>query len=354
LPRNSVDFVIQVGYPKTATTTFQRHVFPEHHGIFYVGKLIPSFGYIREGLYELVEDLLTSSTLEWQGPKRLQDEFVRLREQANGRTMLLSSEAFVHPYAIDIGLVADRLAKAAGPCRILITIREQISAILSWYWMHGRYGQYLTIGGKYEDDALEYPLSFATWLKLQRSAVTRNFISTLHYDRVVECYQRVFGAENVRVLLFEELRADRDRYFESLADWLKIDCGSLRHLADGDNENVSLGRKSSWSARDAETLLAQDVRPDVSTLLEELKSMYRPGNTRLAERVGLNLDRYEYPILSQRDRAKSTEWKAYIKTLPKHPAYLPDDRNQMRGTKARRRLQLLDYATQKMERLLRR
>ena len=62
-----VPLVIHVGYPKTATTTFQQHVFPHHPEIEYLGKFIPSFRYVDESMYGLVDELLHRSAIGFRG-----------------------------------------------------------------------------------------------------------------------------------------------------------------------------------------------------------------------------------------------------------------------------------------------
>lgn len=306
-------FVLHVGYPKTATTTFQQHVFPNHPGITYLGKNIPSFRYGEPGLYELVEDLVQKSTFEWEGPETLRAMLARLRAASDRRCVLLSSESFIHPNAIDVGLVAERLAAAAGPCKILITIREQISSLLSWYWMHGRFAQYFAIGGKETATPLDYPFSFHDWVTWERTAPYKSYASTLHYDKVVAYYQRVFGADNVRVLLFEQFTSDAAAYTAALSDWLGVDAEPMTRLAASRHENRSDKRTAPWIGQDAAQLgtsgtskgllarllerrTASPPPPAIETTLASLRETFAPGNARLAARLGLPLDAHGYAV----------------------------------------------------------
>src|SRR3546814_16927430 len=153
--------VIHACYPKTATTTFQTHVFPAHPEIEYLGKFIPSFRYVDDRLRLDIASILHQDRLRFRGATELRDLVRKIRAETTRNCVLISSESFIHPSAVDLALVADRAEEVFRPCKVLITIREQISAIKSFYRMHGRFGQYLTIGPKPADELIEYPLSFS-------------------------------------------------------------------------------------------------------------------------------------------------------------------------------------------------
>jgi len=308
--------VIHVGYPKTATTTFQKHVFPHHPEIEYLGKFIPSFQYVDAKLYGLIDELLHRGTIGYRGTGELRTIIENLRAQTARKCILLSSESFIHPSTIDPGIVADRLYAAFYPCKILITIREQISAILSFYWMHGRYGQYLTIGSKKEADRIRYPIPFSDWLRFQRRAVDRNYLGTLHYDAVVRHYVERFSAGNVCVLLYEALKSDPDGYAKELGAFLGVDSTTLRNLMAGRHELPSRGRPEPWhkehidslrSASDGEGVFAMLGRlfalrskdPPNASVEEEiaaLRDLFRAGNAQLARERSLPLEQFGYSV----------------------------------------------------------
>ena len=307
---SEVPFVIHVGYPKTATTTFQKHVFPHHPDIEYLGKLIPSFRYVDKSLFSLIDELVHMSEVRYRGTAKLRAAVERLRQQTTRRCVLLSSESFIHPSTIDIAIVADRLHDAFAACKILITIREQISAILSFYRMHGRYGQYLTIAAKATDEPISHPISFSDWINLQMSDQDRNYIGTLHYDYVVRYYVKKFGAENVCVLLFEELKADSEAYANQIGGFLGVNASMLHRLMTGKHELRSEGicnaqdlaptvdaRRVSLFTRLLGTRGASSQRSAFTPTDEELnkfKDIYRAGNARLAREMSLPLQQHGY------------------------------------------------------------
>lgn len=312
----SAPLVVHVGYPKTATTTFQRHVFAKHPDIDYLGKYIPSFRYRDDELYPLIDALVHRSTLSYEGPERLRDLITSARETSR-KVVLLSSESFVHPSAIDIAMIADRVHAAFSPCKILITIREQISAILSFYWMHGRYGQYLSIGPKEESRRLSYPFGFGEWIQLQKSAECKNFLTTLHYDRVISYYASRFGQDNIAVLLYERLRKDQLGYVKQLGAFLGVDGQTMAKLIAGKHELRSSELIQPWDGAAAGYLLEMERRgilgkalyrltrhsithsgrrKDVEEILNELRLDYMRGNSELSRSLGLPLREHGYSL----------------------------------------------------------
>lgn len=306
----SVPIVIHVGYPKTATTTFQVHVFPKHPEIDYLGKFIPSHGYREPGVYDQIDALLHRSALRPPDMRPLQKYIEAVRQQSDRKVVLISSEAFVHPTAIDIATVAERLKEAVGDGRILITIREQISAILSFYWMHGRYGQFLSFGARDSAKQLIFPLSFLEWVEVQMSVPDKNYLATLRYDEVINCYATLFGKENISVLLFETLLGTSDAYARQLGDILGVNGRTIKELIANGHENRSQNRTDPWGLGDVERKHGKEGRfglpwrrngaPKLSAAetekISDLREYYKLGNRRLISEYAIPIDGFEYAL----------------------------------------------------------
>ncbi|MCF8048517.1 MAG: hypothetical protein K9L19_13290 [Desulfarculaceae bacterium] len=308
--------IIHAGYPKTGTTTFQKHVFPHHREIDYLGKFIPSFDFVKKDLYPLINDLTSQSKINYRGSYQLSCLVSNLCKNTERKCVLISTEAFIHPMAIDIAIIADRLKEAFNPCKILITIREQISALLSFYWMHGQYGQYLSIGAKKEGKKLEYPLNIIEWIRLQKSHLDRNLLGSLHYDAVIKYYIKKFGYDNVKVLLYEEFKNKPDTYADNLGTFLGVDVGRLQDLMAGKHEFISNGRSVPWyknSFIELAALLdnrgpfskaiqlfsskhADDLRGRLEDEIISLENTYRAGNAWLSSALSLPVEQYGYSL----------------------------------------------------------
>lgn len=300
--------VVHVGYPKTATTMFQQNVFPMCPEIEYLGKFVPSHRYRDERTYYQIDALLRHGTLYPPNLKPLRDYVEQVRGETRRRVVLISSESFIHPAVIDIGEVAKRIKDAFGECRILITIREQISAILSFYWTHGRYGEYLSLGPRDTSKKLSFPLSFSEWVNLQMDgeiAEGRNYVSTLRYGDVIACYDGIFGRDNVQVLLFEMLLYSPDVYCEELSKFLGIQsCASLMKKS---QENRSTGRLDPWKGKDIDRFLKREWLSLFRRLfprqrrvdegrVEVLQDYFRPSNRRLIEERNIPIAKFGYVL----------------------------------------------------------
>lgn len=307
---------VHLGYPKTATTTFQQHVFPNLPGLLYLGKLIPSFRYTDPTLYPLINELMTADSVSYGGVSALRDALAPHRTAAAGRPLLISSESFLHVSATDPGVVSARVQAAFNPCKVIITIREQRSLLRSFYGLHGRFGQYLFVT-KPEGEPLPLPLPISRWLDLCFRSPFRNLPALLYYDLIVDHYRRLLGPNNVGVFLFEELKQAPQSFTQRLAEFIGVDPGTMTGLLRGHHEhsgiasgellwwriNRRFGRRTQgdtierritsplarWLSRSRPVTDAMPADWD-----DRLAGLYGPGNRRLAELLELPLGKFGY------------------------------------------------------------
>ena len=310
MPTADTPLVVHVGYPKTATTTFQQDVFPAHPEIDYLGKHIPSFRYRHEDTYHQIDALLCSNGLHRPDLTPLRRYVEQVRRESRRKVVLLSSESFIHPMAIDPAVVAERVHEAFAPCRIWITIREQLALLLSFYWMHGRFGQYLSLAGLYEGERLEMPFSFPRWIELQRRAPDRNLIGLLRYDEVIGQYRKLFGPDQVHVLAYERLVDEPEAFSDDVSGLLGVDPAVTRRLGEGKWRNTASGRRAPWASADAAQVVARNgmagvfdrfrndrqQRDAMAAVIASLGDDYRPANQRTIEMTGLPLGALGYAV----------------------------------------------------------
>ena len=310
------ELFIHVGYPKTATTTFQKHVFPQHEEIDYLGKFIPSFQYRDEKLFPEIDKLMTTESSQYTSSQELREIVDRYRQQSTKKIMLISSESFIHVTAIDLGVVAQRIKEAFNPCKIVITIREQCDLIKSFFGLHGRFGQYLFLC-KEEGEQIRIPLSMEEWLTYSFRAYHKNFLSILHYNEIINYYCELFGRENVGVFLFEEFVRDKPTYIRNLCAFLGIDWDRTLRLVENKHENPNLSKGEFFYYRVMSKLLKQ-FHFDIATMnrsnwrfgsiggsqkaenhisafwMDKLRILYKDGNRELMKGFGLQLDSFNY------------------------------------------------------------
>lgn len=307
---------VHLGYPKTATTTFQQHVFPNLPDLVYLGKLIPSFRYIDPAIYPLINELMVADSVSYGGVAALRDALAPHRVAAAGRPLLISSESFLHVSATDPGVVAARVQAAFDPCKVIITIREQRSLLRSFYGLHGRFGQYLFVT-KPELEALPLPLSIDRWLDLCFRSPFRNLPALLHYDLIIDHYRRLLGSGNVGVFLFEELRREPQSFNRRLAEFLGLDPGVMTGVQQGRHEHsgITRGELLWWrlSRRLGRQTQGDTIERRITSPLARwlsrgspvtdaipahwearLAGLYGPGNRRLVDLLGLPLGEFGY------------------------------------------------------------
>lgn len=172
-----------IGYHKTASTYLQAEVF----------KRLASYHYVRaKPSYDDRNQLIEISN----------EELMVDPEAASGRKKLLYSHNSLTGDAYHDDVSTVDLVHATNPsAKILISIRSQFAALRSYYFTCSKNG----FGGSYE--------TFIHHLADN---------GKLRYFEMVSAYRDKFGPENVKVLFYEELARDPDRFLCGLLDFLGI------------------------------------------------------------------------------------------------------------------------------------
>lgn len=187
--------IVHVGFPKTASTFLQWRVFPNLDGIKYV-----SYSECRE----LFQPIIYADPLDYSI-----DE-VKSKMPNSSDAKLYSFESLVGSpfYYKGIGRSAiPNTLKALGFDKVIITVRNQISVIDSYY------RQYVVQGGT---------LSFRNWLDLDnKRPLPQQYFQKgyLRYDSLVDKYIKVFGQSNVLLLTQESLRKDQSHFIQTVSDF---------------------------------------------------------------------------------------------------------------------------------------
>ena len=229
-----------IGYPKTGTTTLQRHVYPALSKIHYLGKCIPGFQYTVERLGPLINHMATCMEMDWD-PAPLAGALDELGAGEDRRPLLVSAETLVHPVSADPVLVARRIKAVAPEAQIVVTLRAQQDLLLSFYRNHGAFGAYLYCS-KSEREGYELPLSADAWLDYNLRFPQKNLLGLLMYAQVIDVFRAQFGPQNVHVLLYEDLRDQPVVFARKMAGILGADADEFRQALEGKIENRGLGK----------------------------------------------------------------------------------------------------------------
>ena len=285
---------IHVGFPKTATTTLQNHLFARHSQVNYLGKPF------SETLAQVERQILTLDSVLFEGRvEALQKAFLQEVGSLAGGDLVISHEGFLRNTRYDghdLGRTASRLRRvfggALGPAyrlEILVCLRSQVDLILSHYVQF--------VAGSQKD--------FDLHLKAALEEPTGGFPGSLFYDELLSFYAAEFGRQNLHVLLFEDLIREKARFIEELSEVLCIDPAESLALLDGKHEKQKRKRGAAYLARGGKSWpkrLSQALRSSVSVRPWQraaLEELYGAGNARLQDSFGLPLSERGYPVLER-------------------------------------------------------
>lgn len=302
------DPVVHVGFPKTGTKWLQWRIFSsEKYGF---REVCPD---LAVGIRELV--LPSSLTFDAAEAYAVFEPDIIAAKRA-GLVPVLSNEYLCggpSPWEYEGESVAQRIKAMFPDARILISVREQRSFILSFYRQFVRWGGTRSLGAFVND------LS-AAFEEGRRAPLGLDY---LRFDDIVRCYQDLFGEENVLVVPFELLRDDQTKFVNRILEfsglplidqcdepWQNISESvptlvvrkNLNRLMKpiGGNAGVA-GRGLFRLMRAVNRLVPASTRRSyrrdaIETISTAVAGRYRESNSRLQDFVSDDLERYGYEM----------------------------------------------------------
>jgi hypothetical protein len=301
--------VIHIGANKTGSTTLQRSVFPYNEGLVYMGE--DGKGY--EGYRDIVDSLVSDDDIyfRFEEARRLFDEFLA---RAEGKTFLYSNEDIMTSRTPT--LCARRLHQLLPDAQIVVVVRNQLTAIPSWYANHGAYLRHVprSYWRRY--------VSFDSWMEYCTSFVKYSPIDGFFYHRIVNLYASLFGRENIHILLYEDFIQRPEHFVEELCRILRIDArdalerltgrrerrrSTARELRyhrfrDGFFRNTSFSRYLPFGKTLKKGLASYLQKgPPADGFMsaawrERIIELYQDDNSRLAREYDLPLGAHGYPL----------------------------------------------------------
>jgi hypothetical protein len=303
--------IVHIGYHKTATTWFQRNVYP----------LATSHRWVpREATRQALLDPFGLSFDPAEARRKLTDPHDR-------RPVVICEEnlsGYLHNGGLH-GLMAPEAArriKAVWPdARIVMLIRCQPAVIAA------SYVQYVRGGGTYGPRRYLFPGRYLTGAFRHPYKAPRFALEQFEYDRLIGFYDALFGPANVTVLPYEELRRDPEAFLARMGRelGLVIDQAAVAHR----RANRSFGPLTILVARllglftarsvidkaylfsipgfyelrrpilNALSRLERPATPETilgSALVEQIRTHYGPSNRRLARLRDIDLQGLGYPL----------------------------------------------------------
>lgn len=224
--RQGRGIALHPGFVKTATSTLQRHVFPMHDEIAYLGLPAPD-----PALEWAIRHLCQADTIHYEAERvrTVLDEAIARTPPE--RLVLASYENWALYESKDKGLVAGRLAELFPGARILLTIRRQEDLLVSWYLTKLRV--------RIKRKAF---IPFEEWYETEAREPWQSIQDDLLFGRTVDLYARLFGRERVHVVPFELLRQEPGAFAEACAGALGVDGRQFTELMAGKRENASMSQ----------------------------------------------------------------------------------------------------------------
>lgn len=181
--------IVHIGYHKTATTWFQRSVYP----------FATSHRWIPRTRTQ--QALLDPSGMAFDAEQARN----LLSEGDDGRPLLLCEEnlsGYIHNGGMHGFLppaVAERIGAVLPDARIVIFVRSQVPMIAACY------RQYVRGGGTHGAHRYLFPSLYLHGAYAQPFKVPRFSFDHFDYDHLIALYDGLFGRENVHVYPFEDL-----------------------------------------------------------------------------------------------------------------------------------------------------
>ncbi len=297
IPPGTRRIAVHPGFVKTATSTLQRHVFPNHPEIAYLGLPGPT-----AELEWAIRHLCQADSTRFEAERVAKVLSEAARAAPPERVLLVSYENFALHESTDKGLVAERLARLLPGATILFTIRRQEEIVTSWYLTKLRV--------RIKRKAF---IPFEEWYWVERREPHLSILDDLRFSPVIEAYGRLFGRERVHVVPFELLRREPAAFARACAAALGVDADSFARLLAGRRENASMSQRyfdfwrrfghllprrlvRKWARRmpmhdgpSARIPLPEDIRADIAREVAE-------DNRRLADFTGLDLASLGYTV----------------------------------------------------------
>lgn len=275
--------LIHIGYHKTASSWLQRRVFPNAPSLHYAAGPHEPGSPLRNLFFE-------TNSFDYDPDKARKFLEPRIKDPGD-RVPVISHERFSGgPYSggHDSKLTAHRLHEIFPDARILLVIREQSDMLLSMY------KQYIQAGGG---------ASFSQFITPRTGAgsIASFRLDYLEYHRLIGCYQRLFGADDVLVLPYEILRRDPADFLSRIGAFLDADLGP----PDSGLQKPSLSAAALCAARHGNRLFA-------FTGLNPAPIFARPNGQKAVKRFSRKLDTKLPTFLKE---ATDRRWRRFAESV---------------------------------------
>ena len=229
--------ILHIGYHKTASTWFQKRLYPH----------LTSHAAVPRRVVQ--EAVLMDDAFAFDPATALDRLQAGLEDAGRGRRLLLCEEELSgNPHSAGMrGAqskdIAERLARTLPDAHVVVVIRNQVDMAAALYAHYVREGgthgprRYLC-PERYRRDVARHPFKYPLFA-----------FSHLDYGGLVDCYARLFGEERVHLFPFERFRADPRGFVAGYARRLGLTLDRDLDDLDWRPDNAGFGRNALGLAR---------------------------------------------------------------------------------------------------------
>ncbi len=312
-----------VGLPKTGTTTLQYYVF--YNSVYFLqmesvknknkhkNDFLRKYGLGNTNNYS--DDILD---------KEIKEKMFNLHEHAvkSGKIFVYSDESITGKLTnISFQKTNAEIIKSISQYpQVIMTIREQTSTLISRYRGLSPLKIWSSVCCDNRDNTKKMNIkarrrmpSFTDWLSCIFKTYHSNYFSNLLYYSLYKSYADILGAENVHILVFEELKQNPIKYAESLAGILGIDSEWMHNQLIMPHKNKAedklrkrifkLARNGGLGPLNTLRLSCHALsgrggfNPEVNEKQrEQIRAIYGSENASLDRELGLGLADYDYAM----------------------------------------------------------
>ena len=203
---------INPGWGRTATTTLQ-DMYGKHSEICTIAR--PWNPKTKKFVYELLRN--EGGNYNHNLVSSMIDEFYH----GNDKTYLLSDENILDGYSIQpntgaIYIYAKRMRKLFNDPHIILTLRNQITWIESYFLSGGRVlkGVPRPFNGR--------SVELLPWLEWQLNNGERSFFDLIDYNKYVNMFINLFGKDRVHIFLYEDFVNQKENFIKKLSALIQI------------------------------------------------------------------------------------------------------------------------------------
>lgn len=194
---------IHIGKGKTATTLLQNEIYIKNKDINYIAK---TNSYYPDWLiqWHYADDIHFKSI-----KREIYNKYSL--EVDNNKINVISSEAF--SIVGNLYQQARRIYEITPNAKIIMTLRDPIDAILSFY----KYNISEGINCSTLEESIDWTRTPMVYYK--RKLI---YLPDFYYNEIIDIYNDLFGESNVCILKYEDMNNNPDKFFKELSVFMDI------------------------------------------------------------------------------------------------------------------------------------